>query len=163
MPDNKQNQEPEGEELTTSRVEELEALLAEKDQQLAEKNSRISKLEQAMADKDKQDAALKQSATELEQKLAELADSLAQAVSSYRALVVQANPGVPEELITGDSIEAIDKSVAAAQTLVEKVKKELEAEIAGARVPAGAPLRTPADLSALSPQEKIQYAIGERR
>ena len=163
MPDNKQNQEPNGEELESSRVEELEALLAEKDQQLAEKNSRISKLEQAMADRDKQDAALKQSVLKLEQKLTELEDSLAQAVSSYRALVVQSNPGVPEELITGDSIEAIDKSVAAAQTLVEKVRKELEAEIAGARVPAGAPLRTPVDLSALSPQEKIQYAIGERR
>ena len=156
MPDNKQNQEPNGEELESSRVEELEALLAEK-------SSRISKLEQAMADRDKQDAALKQSVTELEKKLAELEESLAQAVSSYRASVVQANPGVPEELITGDSIEAIDKSVAAAQTLVEKVRKELEAEIAGTRVPAGAPLRTPVDLSALSPQEKIQHAIGERR
>jgi uncharacterized coiled-coil protein SlyX len=153
LPDNKQNQEPEGE---LSRVEELEALLAEKDQQLAERNSRIAKLEQAMADKDSQMAAIKQSAAELE-------DSLAQAVASYRALVVQANPGVPEELISGDSIEAIDQSVAAAQTLVAKVRKGLEAEIAGAKIPAGAPLRTPPDLSALSPQEKIQYAIGERR
>jgi archaellum component FlaC len=161
LPDNKQNQEPEGEE--NSRVEELEALLAEKDQQLAEKNSRIAKLEQAMADKDSQIAAIKQSAAELEPRLAELEDSLAQAVSSYRALVVQANPGLPEELITGDSIEAIDQSVAAAQTLVAKVRKELEAEIAGAKIPAGAPLRMPPDLSALSPQEKIQYAIGERR
>jgi ABC-type transporter Mla subunit MlaD len=161
LPDNKQNQEPNGEEI--SRVEELEALLAKKDQQLVEKSSLISKLEQAMADKDKQIAALKQSAAELEPRLAELEDSLAQAVSSYRALVVQANPGVPEELITGDSIEAIDSSVTAAQTLVEKVKKELEAEIAGAKIPAGAPLRTPVDLSTLSPQEKIQYAIGERR
>ena len=161
MPENKQNQEPKGEEL--SRQDELEALLAEKEAALLEKSSRVAKLEQVSADKDNQIAALKQSAAELEVKLAELEDSLAQAVSSYRALVVQANPGVPEELITGDNIEAIDKSVAAAQTLVEKVKKELEAEIAGARVPAGAPLRTPADLSALSPQEKIQYAIGERR
>ena len=153
MPDNKQNQEPEGD---VSRMEELEA-------QLAEKSSRITKLEQAMADKDSQITALKQSAAELEPRLAELEDSLAQAVSSYRALVVQANPGVPQELITGDSIEAIDQSVAAAQTLVAKVRKELEAEIAGAKIPAGAPLRTPPDLSALSPQEKIQYAIGERR
>jgi uncharacterized coiled-coil protein SlyX len=160
LPDNKQNQEPE---VEVSRVEELEALLAEKEATLAEKNARIAKLEQAMADKDSQMAAIKQSAAELEPRLAELEDSLAQAVSSYRALVVQANPGLPEELITGDSIEAIDQSVAAAQTLVAKVRKELEAEIAGARIPAGAPLRTPPDLSALSPQEKIQYAIGERR
>lgn len=163
MPDNKQNQEPTGEELESSRVEELEGLIAEKEKELVARDSRIAKLEQAMADRDKESAALKQSVAELEQKLTELEDSLAQAVSSYRALVVQANPGVPEELITGDSIEAIDKSVEAAQTLVDKVRKELEAEIAGARVPAGAPQRTPVDLSALSPQEKIQYAIGERR
>jgi len=163
LPDNKQNQEPTGEELESSRVKELEGLIAEKDEGLAAKDSRISELERVIADRDNQIAALKQSVAELEQKLTELEDSLAQAVSSYRALVVQANPGVPEELITGDSIEAIDKSVEAAQTLVDKVRKELEAEIAGARVPAGAPQRTPVDLSALSPQEKIQYAIGERR
>jgi len=163
LPDNKQNQEPSGEEVESSRVEELEGLVAEKDEGLAAKDLRISELERVIADRDNEIAALKQSVTELEQKLTELENSRAQAVSSYRALVVEANPGMPEELIAGDSIEAIDKSVADAQTLVDKVRKELEAEIAGARVPAGAPQRTPVDLSALSPREKIQYAIGERR
>jgi len=163
LPENKQNQNPGGEEAETSRATELEGLIAEKDEQLAAKNLRISELERAIADRDKQIAALKQSMAELEQKLADLENSLSQAVSSYRALAVKANPGVPEELIAGDSIEAIDKSAEDAQTLIDRVRKELEAEIAGARVPAGAPQRTPADLSALSPQEKIQYAIGERR
>jgi len=161
--DNNQNQDPKGEELESSRVAELEALIAKKGEELAAKDSRISELEQAIAERDNQIAALNQSVAELEPRLTEVDDSLAQAVSSYRALVVKLNPSVPEELITGDSIEEINHSLAAAQALVDKVRQELEAEIAGARVPAGAPLRTPVDLSALSPQEKIQYAIGERR
>lgn len=148
--DNNQNQEQE------PNGEELEA-------RLAEKNSRISKLEQAVASRDEQIADLNQSLAELEPRLAELEESLAQAISSYRALVIRSNPDLPEELIAGDSVEEIDKSLAGAQALIERVRERLETEIAGARIPAGAPLRTPADLSALSPQEKIQYAIGERR
>ena len=135
MPDeNKQDLNPTG--------EELEGLIAEKDKELAAKDSCIS---------------------ELEQRLTELNNRLSQVVSSYRALVIKSNPGVPEELITGDSIEAIGKSLADAQNLINKVRKEVEAEIAGTRVPAGAPQRTLVDLSALSTREKIQYAISERR
>lgn len=155
MPDNKQDQEPNG--------EELEARLAEKENELAEKNSRIAELEQAVASRDDQIAALKQSVLELEQKLTETEESLSQAISSYRALVIKTNPGVPEEQIVGDSIEEIEASLASAQALIDRVRQELEAEIAAAKIPAGAPLRTPADLSALSPRDKIQYAIGERR
>jgi len=36
----------------------------------------------------------------------------------------------------------------------------MEEEVSKARIPAGAPQRVPPDLSALSPREKIQYAIG---
>ncbi len=161
MPDNKQNQEPSGEEL--SGVTELEGLIAEKDEALAARDLRISELEQAVASRDNQIDALKQSVLELEQRLGEAEERLAQAVSSYRALAVKSNPGVPEEAIVGDSIEEIDASLAGAQALIDRLRQELEAEIAAARIPAGAPQRTPADLSALSPRDKIQYAIGERR
>jgi uncharacterized coiled-coil protein SlyX len=146
------NQEPRGED----RVTELEGLIAEKDQALAARDLRITELEQAIAERDNQIAALKQSVTEMGEKLA-------QAVASYRALAVRSNPGLPEEAIVGESIEEIDTSLAGAQALVDRVRQELEAEIAAARIPAGAPQRKPLDLSALSPKEKIQYAIGERR
>jgi uncharacterized coiled-coil protein SlyX len=163
--DNNQNQdqEPKGEELESSRVAELEEIIAKKEQELAEKSSRISELEQTIAERDSQIAALEQSLAELEPRLTERENSLNQAVSSYRALVIKSNPDLPEELIAGDSIEEIDDSLASAQALIDRVRERLETEIAGARIPAGAPLRTPIDLSALSPQEKIQYAIGERR
>ena len=167
MPENnEQNQNPPpGEELesTTDRVAELEGLIARQDEELAAKTSRITELEQAAADRDNQIATLNQSLAKSEQRLIDLGNSLAQAVSNYQALVIKSNPAVPQELITGDTIEAIDKSVEDAQTLVNRVKEGLEAEVAGARVPVGAPQRTPVDLSALSPGEKIRYAIGERR
>jgi len=145
---NNQSQEPGG--------EDLEALLAQKDTELAAKDLRISELEQTVASRDNQIAALRESLAEVERRLS-------QAVSAYRALVIKSNPAVPEELITGESIEAIDKAVADAGSLISRVRQELEAELAGARVPAGAPQRRGIDLSALSPQEKIKYAIGERR
>jgi len=155
---NNQNQEkePDGEELNGSRAAELE-------EQLAEKNSRISELEQALVERDGQLNSLKQSLAELEARLTEVKEGQAQAIASYRELVVSSNPDLPEELISGDSVEEIDKSLAGARALIDRVRERLETEIAGARIPAGAPLRAPADLSALSPQEKIQYAMGERR
>lgn len=139
-----------------ARVAELEQIIAQKERELELKDSRLAELEQAVADRESQMATLKQSFLELETRLA-------QAVEAYRALVIKANPAVPEELVSGESIEEIDASFARAQSLIERVRQELGAEIAAAKVPAGAPLRTPLDLSALSPKEKIQYAIGERR
>ena len=142
---------PEVEELeqsAASRVTELEGLVAQKDEELTKANARIIELEPALADKDSEMATLKQ--------------SLAEAVASYKTMVVQANPQVFEELITGDTIEAINDSLEKAKTLVSRVRQGLEAEITAGKVPAGAPERTPPDLSALSPREKINYAIGGR-
>ena len=167
MPDNNEQNLvesiPEELEQARARFTELGSLLAQRDKELASRDSRISELEQSMVDRDDQIATLKQSVAELEQKLADLDDALTQAVSSYRALVIRLNPGVPEELITGDTIEEIDSSLANAQTLIDTVRQGLEAEIAAARVPAGAPQRAPIDFSALSPREKIQYAIGGKK
>jgi uncharacterized protein (DUF3084 family) len=164
LPDNNnQNQEPTGEEVEDSRVARLEALVAEKDQELAFKDSRISELEQAISERDNEVVTLNESLAELEGRLPELESGLSQAVTAYRALVIKSNPGVPEELVAGGSVAEIDDSLAGAQTLVDRVRQELEAEIAAARIPAGAPQRGTIDLSALSPREKIQYAVGERR
>ena len=142
------------------RLAELEGLLAEKDDGLASRNRQISKLEQAIADRDGEITSLKQSVAESKEHIKRLSDGLSQAVASYKTLITSANPQVPEELIGGDTIEAIDDSLGKAKNLVSKVRQGLEAEVMQARVPAGAPVRTPPDFSALSSREKIQYAIG---
>jgi len=158
---------PEGElgqsEASRERIAELENLIAQKDQELASRDTRISELEQAVAGLESEIAALKQAVAESDDNLNKLNESLNQAVASYKALVIQSNPDVPEELVTGDSIEAIADSLASAKELVTKIRKGMEAEISLVRVPIGAPERTAPDLSALSPREKIQYAIGGKQ
>ncbi len=141
-------------------VAELESLIAQKDEELAKANARLIELKQTVAGKDSDIASLKRSKDELEARLTTLSHSLAETVASYKAMAIQANPEVIEELISGDTVEAINESLKRAKTLVTRVRQGLEAEIASAKVPAGAPIRTPPDLSALSPREKINYAIG---
>ena len=142
------------------RIAELENLIAQKDQELISKNARIPELETAAASLESEITTLKQTVTESSNNLNKLNENLEQAVASYKALVIQSNPDVPEELITGDSIEAIADSLISAKELVTKIRKGMEAEISLAKVPIGALERAAPDLSALSPREKIQYAIG---
>ena len=138
----------------------LKAKVSQLEELVAQKNQQVSRLEQAIADKDSQINNLKQSLAESDEQRKNLSDSLAQAIDSYKALVISANPEVPAELISGDTIKAIDESLVKAKDLVSKVRQGLEAEAMQARFPSGAPVRTPPDLSALSPKEKIQYAMG---
>jgi len=142
------------------RVAELEGLVAQKDEELAKANTRIIELEQTAANLNSEVASLKQAVAESEEKLTSINHSLTEAVANYKALVAQFNPEVLEELITGDTIEAINESLEKVKTLVSRVRQGLEAEITAGKVPAGAPIRTPPNLSALSPREKINYAIG---
>ena len=144
IPEDESNQIDTVQELEQVRVKvlDLEASLAGKDGEISRADTRISELEQVVG---------------------ELGDKLGQAVSSYRTLAVETNPQVPEELITGATVEEIRASLGRAINLVSRVKQELEAEIASYRVPIGAPERTPINLEALSPREKIEYAIGGRR
>ena len=159
------NQSPPEDELGQSeafraRVTELEGLIAQREQELASRDTRISELGQATANLESEIATLKQAVAEADDSLHKLGESFKQAVASYKTLVVQSNPDVPEELVAGDTIEAITDSLTSAKELVSKIRKSMETEISLARVPAGAPERTPPDLSALSSREKIQYAVG---
>ncbi len=159
---------PEVEELGERAVSEagvadLESLLVQKNEELAKANARLVELEQVVASKDGEIATLKQAEAELEGRLTTVSNSLAEAVTSYKTMVIQVNPEVIEELVSGDTIESINESLNKAKALVSKVRQGLETEISLAKVPAGAPERTSPDLSALSPREKIQYAIAGRK
>lgn len=146
--------------------DELERLKREKEdliRELESKDARITEFEQVLASKDSEIAILKQAIADSDQKLAEINDTLAQAVAAYKSLVLEANPGIPAELITGDTIEAINESLENARALIDRVKQEIEVEASRTKVPAGAPQRAALDLSVLSPREKIQYAIGGKR
>ena len=144
---------------------ELEGLKQEKEsliRELESKDDMTNKLEQALAERETELLTLKQSLGDAEKKLTEVNETLAQAIASYKSLIIEINPGVLAELITGSTVNEVDESLNNAQVLVERVKKEVEAEASKTRIPAGSPQRAPLDLSALSAREKIQYAIGGR-
>lgn len=109
--------------------------------------AKIGQLEQAIASRDSELSALK--------------DSLSGAVIKYRAALLSGAPDVPEDLVKGTTIEEIDSSLATALGIVVKVRQQLESEYEFKRVPAGAPPRTPQDLSTLTPAEKIAYALSK--
>jgi len=149
-------EEESGRDEVDSPGQEEEALKRE----LESREATIIRLEQVLAAKDNEVADLNKSLDEAKKESVEIAKSLAQAVAAYKELVMEANPGVMDELISGETIEEVNESMKNARALIERVRQEIEAEAAKTRVPAGAPQRMPADLSALSAREKIQYAIG---
>jgi hypothetical protein len=88
------------------------------------------------------------------------------AATRYRELAMRAETSVPQDLIEGDTIEAIEASIVRARELAASVRSHIEAEAqaanAGARVPAGAPHRSAPDFSAMTPEQKIRHGLAQR-
>lgn len=121
-------------------------------------------------------AELKVEASELRRLVGELQERLSaseeeavrlrerdDAVARYRGAVLAAAPEVPEDLVAGETVQEVDAALAQAKELVERVRRQLLAQSRAERVPAGAPARHGPDLSVLSPQEKISYALRRGR
>jgi len=85
--------------------------------------------------------------------------SLAEAVSRYRAMLLESMPEAPESLVAGATVNEVDRSFAEAKALVHQVRREVEEKLARERLPAGSPTRGPADFAALTPMEKIRSAL----
>ena len=123
----------------------------------------LEELETAVA---AQASALREREEELALARADLEETrqrLELAVAKYRLLALERQPQIPPELVSGDSVEAVDRSLATARALVEQVRRQLEAEMQSRRVPAGSPGRQGADVSALSPRDKIAYALAREQ
>jgi multidrug resistance efflux pump len=147
----------------TDGEDELESLRLQNEtlkHELKDRDSTILRLEQETADRESKLEALKQTIADAEARIGEVNKDLAQAVAAYKEQVVRGNPGIPADMIAGETVEEVDASLMQALALVEKVRQEMEAEASKMRIPGGAPQRKPMDLSGLSPREKIQYAIG---
>jgi chromosome segregation ATPase len=150
-------------EVLPDRVVELERLVAQKEEELGKTTARIAELELLLADRNTEISALKKSEGELQEKHTATSQALTEAVAGYKTLVIQMNPGIMAELISGDSIETVNRSLEKARGLVGRVRQSMEKERTLARVPVGSPGRRSPDLSSLSPREKIQYAIGGKK
>lgn len=80
----------------------------------------------------------------------------AQALAAYRrALLAEHRGHVIEELIQGESVEALEASLETAQAAYQRVADQAAQTIAAAQVPVGAPARLGEAPESLSPLDKI--------
>ena len=95
-------------------------------------------------------------------RLTKLEADLGKAIGGYRSSLIGQNPEILPDLITGGSIEDLDRSLVTAKDLTRRIQEKLQQKTAIERVPSGAPVRTPLDTSNLSSHEKIVYGLGEK-
>jgi hypothetical protein len=95
-----------------------------------------------------------------EEEIRRLQNSLQEATAKYRQALLAANPTIPEEFLTGSTVEELEASLGQARAAVDRIRQHLEEERGRSlAVPAGAPARRGPDLTALSPREKILYGL----
>lgn len=88
--------------------------------------------------------------------------ALAAAVGRYREVALAAEPDLPADLVSGDTLEQVNDSLDAARRTVAQVRSHLEAQAQASRVPAGSPPRSGPDLAGLSAAEKIRLGLARR-
>ena len=78
-------------------------------------------------------------------------------VGRYRQAVLRAEPQLPEELVTGETAEEIDRAVTHARNVVAKVRAQVRRE-----VDTQAPPLPPDVLARMTPEQKIRYGFMRR-
>lgn len=131
-------------------------------EQLAEARARAERLERQAAEAAALRAEVKSARDEATTLRGQVEASQAREradAARYRELVMRADPSLPEELIAGENVEAVEASVLAAREVVGRVRSHIEAQAQSSRVPAGAPARGAPDVSSLTPEQKIRFGL----
>jgi chromosome segregation ATPase len=159
------NHSPDAQENGASNPEALAAITA----QLREEQAARAAIEATLAQKDARIAELETSLTEAKQageaaaaELTHVKEAHGKAVAKYLGAIRIANPAIPQDVISGATIDEIDASLARAASIADSVKASLEAQAKQTRVPAGAPQRGEISLEGLSPREKIAAGIQQK-
>jgi predicted nuclease with TOPRIM domain len=139
-------------------MDDLEALREE----LEEARAEAARLADRLADREARTAEMESAEAALRRELEAVHGERRAALARYRELLLAQSPELPPELVTGETLEAIDAAAQAARGLVARVREHVVTEAARS-VPAGSPPRRGPDLGALSPAEKIRYGIAERQ
>jgi hypothetical protein len=82
-------------------------------------------------------------------------------VQRYREVVLEREPQLPADLVTGDSVGEVDAAVERARQTVARVRQHLDQQAQALRIPAGAPARGSPDVSELSSAEKIRLGLSK--
>lgn len=142
------------EELVGARAEA--ARLAE---EAAERAARAEHLVEEMGTLRQELEAARLEATQARTSAAEESRRVAE---RFRSVLLQTAPEVPPEMVQGDTVEELDRSLTAARQIVARVREQVQTQTA-ARVPAGSPVRSGVRVESLSAAEKIRLGVAERR
>jgi hypothetical protein len=85
--------------------------------------------------------------------------SLRDAVARLREAMLEREPDLPGDIVTGETVNDLDAAIQRARETVAQVRQHLEHQAQTQRIPAGAPIRGAPDTSALSPGEKIRLGL----
>jgi hypothetical protein len=150
------------------------------EEQLSAAHAEVRRLESRLSEAEARSGALEAGAADLQRRLdAALQDVVARDATiatqesaiiaaadqarndagRYRDAVLAREPGLPADLVRGDTVDAIESSLIAARQTVAQVRQHLEQQAQAIRVPAGAPVRAAPDLSGLSSAEKIRLGL----
>jgi hypothetical protein len=145
-----------------STVEEA-ALQQVEVERLGELAAEVAELKTTLADRERLLQDLKEEAKAKAEEVIRLKNALAQAVSAYRARALAEAPELPQDMVSGDSVEEVERSLAAARELVERVRNQLKEKSEAEHVPVGTPTRRGVNQSAMSPGEKIAYGLSRKQ
>ena len=98
----------------------------------------------------------------LREEVAGLRDQTSLAVAKYREALLLAHGDVPQELVSGTTVEEVETSLVIARRVVASIRERIETQTGALRVPAGAPVRGGPDFTLLSPQQKIVLGLRQR-
>lgn len=149
------------EELASARaeIERLQETAADREARAAHLEAQLGEVREELAQgRSEADSRLQELGT-LGERTQELEAQVRGTVQRYRELALQHSPELPEELVTGETVEEVDAALERARETVSKVRGHLESQARAGRVPVGAPPRSSPDLSALSTEEKIRLGL----
>jgi chromosome segregation ATPase len=145
-----------------ARLAEAEALASGREQESANLRRQLEASNQALS---ASESAVQSQTAEAETLRVSLEDANVQAreaISRYRTAVLAQEPELPADLISGETVEAIDAALTQARQTVAQVRQHLEQQAQALRVPPGAPARAGPDVSSLSPADKIRLGLEQK-
>ncbi len=123
----------------------------------------VPTLQAIISQKDRELNALQAANESLQQKIEVSREQIDTAVDRYRHLLLSMHPEISPEMINGTDISELDAALTRASDLVARVRQSVLQELAQNRIPTGVNGRQTADLSTLSPREKIHLGIGGKQ
>ena len=152
------------EQLTAAQndIEHLQAQVADAEAREATRGAEIGELRRQLAAKEERLATQTVELEDLRATVSEAQTAARDAVQRVRQSILEREPDLPHDLVTGETVAEIDAAVSHARQTVAQVRQHLEQQAQSLRVPAGAPVRGAPDVSSLTASEKIRAGLKQQ-